>query len=237
MPFPTLFTHYREDQQKTQRRYKFDLLLSVIAVFFVMLVGIWSIADVMSKTTYEGVCADADITSMMLCDEWIFHHCSYFGEMVGTKPSTSRRRLSGDQSSDNNQVVGGQRSTKEECEISQGGGCPVFDVTSKNFCTNYKGGHMSSTSVLYTYRWTSETEVEFSEIPAGPGAVICCGQIAQSVLSKLGPWLGMWLVFSFAVVKGSILVGNMTANICHGKIDGERDVQLQRLPSRPGSKI
>ena len=286
MPIPTLFQHYQEDRQLTQRRFKFDLVVSLVAIIVVLLVAIASIVDLLTKTTYEGICADENITPKMLCDDWSFRQCSYFGNTVGTKASSSRRRLSGDppnnggnppndggnppndggnppndggnppndggnppndggnppndggdanngagDANNQNQVVGGMSLTKEECEISQGGGCPAFDVTSRNFCTNYKGGNMDEDGILYTYLWTSETEVEFSEAPAGKGAVICCGQIVHAAIGKLVMWLGIMGGAIGAIVKGVVSVGNVAGNMCFG-VDGKvEDGRLQRLES------
>eukprot|EP01083_Nonionella_stella_P014172 39846_1 len=178
MVFPTIFKHYREDDSRTKSRYKADIILTVIFAIILGSYAVISILDLLTRTTYEGICA-SDVTAKILCEEWSFRQCSYWGDSVGTKAT--------DDGSNQPQM------SKEDCLIQEGGGCPAFDITSPNFCTNYRGGNMLGEGVLYSYLWQGEMNqetVEFTE-EASSSAYMCCGQIEQTIAQKLLIWLGV----------------------------------------------
>eukprot|EP01084_Bolivina_argentea_P202428 345872_1 len=173
MPIPTIFNHYLVDKHQTSKRYKTDVILTLLALCILGGYGIITILELLTKTTYEGICSNEGLTAKILCDEWSFRQCSYFGDQVGAKANNVNNALS-----------------REDCEISAGGGCPVYDITSRNFCTNYKGGNMEGDGQLWSYLWTQQMNqetVQFNGI-AQVSSYMCCGQIQQTVSQKLIIW-------------------------------------------------
>ena len=183
MGIPTLFTHLQVDKALTQARYKWDLLMSLIALLIIAAYAAFSVIDLLTKTTYEGICSNDNVTAKILCDDWVFRQCSYFGDQVGVQPDTTH--------TDYIQHSGSL--SKQDCLISEGGGCPVFDVTSPNFCTNWKGGRMLNDGELETYLWQNQNNqdtVQFNGVAVSSN-YMCCGQIKQTIIQKLIIWLGV----------------------------------------------
>ena len=178
MSIPTLYTHYKEDKLKTNARYKFDLALSLLAIICIGIFAIFSITDIL-KTSYEGVCS-SNVTAKVLCDDWSFRQCSYFGDNIGTKPNA-------------NNALPQNQPSKEQCQIAGDGDCPVFDTTSPNFCTNYKGGKMDGDGKLFSYLWQGNVNQETVQFngEAEDGMYMCCGQIERTMGQKLIIWLGI----------------------------------------------
>lgn len=183
MGIPTLFKHLQVDKAKTEARYTWDLIMSLVALAIIGAYAAISVIDILTKTSYEGICSNENVTAKILCDEWVFRQCSYFGDQVGVQADTTHQEYVG---------LSGTMS-KEDCKIEEGGGCPVFDITSPNFCTNWKGGRMLNDGELYTYLWQTQNgqdTVQFNGVAASSN-YMCCGQIEQTQMQKLIIWLGV----------------------------------------------
>ena len=198
MAIPTLFKHLPVDKAKTEARFKWDLTLSLLALAIIGAYAAVSVIDILTKTSYEGICSNENVTAKVLCDDWVFRQCSYFGDQVGVQADTTH----------DDYVANGGTMSKEDCKIEEGGGCPVFDVTSPNFCTNWKGGRMLGDGELYTYLWQTNNNqnnnqnnnnnnqnqntdtVEFNGL-AQSSNYMCCGQIEQTQIQKVIIWLGV----------------------------------------------
>ena len=180
MPIPTLFNHQLKDKKLSEARYKWDVILSLVALILIAVYAIFSITDVLTKTTYEGICKNSGVTAKELCDDWVFRQCAYWGDQIGVQHDTTHPDY-------NIQM------SKQDCQINEGGGCPVFDVTSPNFCTNWKGGRMLGDGELVTYLWQGQINQETVSFTGAANSAnfMCCGQIEQTTAQKLIIWLGV----------------------------------------------
>ena len=121
MGFPTLFKHTVVDEALTRKRYCWDRLVTFAAMG---IIGVYAVISAMemTKTTYEGICSNDGISAEILCNEWVHHSCSVYGENYV-------------------QAKG----------VDQGGWRNGIYVTSPTFCDQYEAGEMEGEGVLYTY--------------------------------------------------------------------------------------
>lgn len=201
---PSLIKHYKYDEDLQKKRAKIDTILSLFACIFVIIYGIYSIRDLLSRTTYEGICQDENVTAKVLCEDWSFRQCSFYGNQIGAKPNTNNipnnNVNNNNNDGNNNNVNNNNVRTQDECMAFLRGDCPVYDFTSPNFCTQYKGGNMINDGILYEYVWQSDNSIEFKQI-AAKGRFMCCGQIEQKVYQKIIIWLGVIGGFGGMIVR------------------------------------